>query len=263
MVADVPKDCPQTLLMIKQAQQGDIKALNNVFKKYTKYISVMTRIYTNVTDIDDVDDLRAYIKIGLLEGIKRFDPNRGAKFIYFAHTWMKKNIFLGEETHRIIRVPLNQRLFYNSFLRELGKDSEDMQYSMSFKDEADIRKFMTVDNTKTETFTSLSVLNEKLDIYEFPEHLIINKTLETFNESEEELSLDVLKANIEKVLSTFSDKEIYIMKHLFGLNGAELMTSEQIAEKLNVTKVNVTFTKTRVIRMLRHSSLSNQLLDGL
>jgi DNA-directed RNA polymerase specialized sigma subunit len=32
---------------------------------------------------------------GLLDGIRKFDPKRGSKFIYFAHIWMKKNIFLG------------------------------------------------------------------------------------------------------------------------------------------------------------------------
>jgi hypothetical protein len=34
----------------------------------------------------------------------------------------------------------------------------------------------------------------------------------------------------------------------FGLNGRELLSSEEIAANLKVTKVNITFTKTRIIR---------------
>jgi hypothetical protein len=49
----------------------------------------------------------------------------------------------------------------------------------------------------------------------------------------------------------------------FGLNGRELLSSEEIAANLKVTKVNITFTKTRIIRMLRHSSLSNKILNGI
>jgi DNA-binding CsgD family transcriptional regulator len=43
----------------------------------------------------------------------------------------------------------------------------------------------------------------------------------------------------------------------------ELLSSEEIAANLKVTKVNITFTKTRIIRMLRHSSLSNKILNGI
>jgi DNA-directed RNA polymerase specialized sigma subunit len=46
------------------------------------------------TEIKEDDDLRSYVNQGLLDGIRKFDPKRGSKF-YFAHIWMKKNIFLG------------------------------------------------------------------------------------------------------------------------------------------------------------------------
>jgi DNA-binding CsgD family transcriptional regulator len=73
-------------------------------------------------------------------------------------------------------------------------------------------------------------------------------------------SLDVLKS-IQQVLANFNQKEYY--RAPFGLNGRELLSSEEIAANLKVTKVNITFTKTRIIRMLRHSSLSNKILNGI
>jgi DNA-directed RNA polymerase specialized sigma subunit len=67
-----------------------------------------------------------------------------------------------------------------------------------------------------------------------------------------------IEINIQQVLANFNQKEIYIIEHLF--NGREL-SSEEIAANLKVTKVNITFTKTRIIR--RHSSLSNKILNGI
>jgi hypothetical protein len=48
------------------------------------------------------------------------------------------------------------------------------------------------------------------------------------------------------VLANFNQKEIYIIEHLLGSMG-ELLSSEEIAANLKVTKVNITFTKTRII----------------
>jgi hypothetical protein len=47
------------------------------------------------------------------------------------------------------------------------------------------------------------------------------------------------------VLANFNQKEIYIIEHLLGSMG-ELLSSEEIAANLK-TKVNITFTKTRII----------------
>jgi hypothetical protein len=45
------------------------------------------------------------------------------------------------------------------------------------------------------------------------------------------------------VLANFNQKEIYIIEHLLGSMG-ELLSSEEIAA--NLTKVNITFTKTEL-----------------
>jgi DNA-directed RNA polymerase specialized sigma subunit len=54
----------------------------------------MVRQYSKKTEIKEDDDLRSYVNQGLLDGIRKFDPKRGSKFIYFAHM-DEENIFLG------------------------------------------------------------------------------------------------------------------------------------------------------------------------
>lgn len=259
MTPTTPKDTPQILELLKNAQSGNSRAEGTLITMYLPYVNFMVRRYSKKTDIKEDDDLRSYINLGLLDGIRKFDPKRDTKFIYFAHIWMKKNIFLGEAVYRFIRVPVNQKVFYDTYSKELH---ETEMHELDLLDE-DIQKFMVLENTRTDYFSDLLTYDADSGLQELPEHLMLQTNIKSFNEGEETLSLDVLKTNIQQVLSNFNEKEVYIMEHLFGLNGAENMSSEQIAANLKVTKVNITFTKTRIIRMLRHSSLSNQILNGI
>jgi len=259
MNTEKSKDTPQILELIRSAQSGNSRAEDKLIVIYAPYVNFMVRRYSKKTEIKEDDDLRSYIQLGLLDGIRKFNPKKGSKFIYFAHIWMKKNIFLGEASFRFIRVPVNQKVFYDTRVKEKATE----QLLDIANPVENCHKFMAVENTKTEFFTDLITFDVESGLQELPEHLLQQTNINTFNEVEETLSLDVLKSNIQQVLSNFNEKEIYIIEHLYGLNGRELLSSEEIAANLKVTKVNITFTKTRIIRMLRHSSLSNKILNGI
>lgn len=253
------KDTEETLELIRKAQEGDSKAENTLVLQYESYVDYMVSKYSKRTEIKDDGDLRSYINKGLLEGIRKFDPNKNTLFIYFAHIWMKKNIFLGEASYRFIRVPVNQKVFYDNYAKKMKAAGEDV---FDIHD-PEFKRFQSIEDTSTSMFTDLQQYNEELSEYEFPEKILFHKNSEEFSKHEESDSIDILKLNINSVLSEFNEKEVYIMEHLFGLNSSEKMSSEQIAKNLGVTKVNITFTKNRVIRLMRHTVMSNKLLNGI
>ena len=256
MSVTVFKDTEEILNLVASAQKGSSRSENELVKIYAPYVEYMVRKYSKKTDIKCDEDLRSYINLGLLDGIRKFNPNKNTRFIYFAHIWMKKNIFLGEASYRFIKLPSNQKIFYDKFLKNQKKEDGFVE------SEADHKRFITIKNSSTGVFTDY-IGNAVDEAYEFPDKLLMNKNEEEFNKLETYDSFAVLKNNIKQVLSEFTDKEIYIINNIFGLGGFRAISVEQIASNLGVTKVNITFTKTRVIRMLRHQSLSNRLLDGL
>ena len=71
--------------LIQKSREGDNKATEKLLDMYSDYIEYMVSKYSGKTNIKDDDDLRSVIYIGFLEGIKRFDPTKEAKFIYFTH----------------------------------------------------------------------------------------------------------------------------------------------------------------------------------
>jgi len=259
MNSNKTKNHERTLKLIAEAQAGNSRAENDLIKAYASYVEFMVKKYSKKTEIKDDDDLRSCVLMGLLEGIRKFDPSRNVSFMYFAHIWMKKRIFLEEADFRFIRVPVNQKVFYDNYSKELN-NMEAEEYDV---DSIDLNRFLTIENTNTHFFTELSKYDDESGLFELPEKLLYHRNSEDFKAEEDKLSLEVLKTTINNVLKEFNAKEIYIIERLFGLNNTEKLSSEQIAINLNVTKVNITFTKTRVIRMLRHASLSNRLLAGI
>lgn len=253
------KDNAETLTLIKKAQAGNSRAENDLVHAYQKYVEYMVRKYSKKTEIKDDDDLRSYIHLGLLDGIRKFNPTKDSRFIYFAHIWMKKNIFLGAGKYPFIRIPVNQKIFYDRFNKETSEE-ELKEWDIM---DIDIQRYLAIENSATLMFSDISSYNNETDLLELPEAVVYHKNIADYHFNENKISSKVLKSNINEVLEEFNEKEVYIIERLFGLNDIERLSSEQIAKNLNVTKVNITFTKTRVLRMMRHSSLSNKLINGI
>ena len=249
-----PAIVEETLELITEAKGGNTKAENKLVKMYSEYIEYMVSRYSMKTDIKEDADLRSCIYLGFLEGIRRYDSTRNTQFIYFAHNWMKKMIFVEAlQNYRLIRLPVNQNIFKNSFELKYGGLPVD---DFSHLGDPEYTRFIAIKETEADSFSELE--NKQ---YNNPNY--IDNLYSYSPETEEKETTAKLNLNINKILKKFSRKERTIIEYLFGLNNKQQLSSEGVADKLNITKVNVIFIKTKVIRLLRHSSLVGILLDGI
>ena len=83
------------------------------------------------------------------------------------------------------------------------------------------------------------------------------------NDSEDtpdsDLMVDSLRKEVQRALSTLTQREADVVTYYFGLNGAHVMTLEEIGEKFNLTRERVRQIKEKAIRRLRHTSRSKAL----
>jgi RNA polymerase primary sigma factor len=83
------------------------------------------------------------------------------------------------------------------------------------------------------------------------------------NDSEDtpdsELMSDSLRKEVQRALSTLTQREADVVTFYFGLNGESIMTLEEIGEKFNLTRERVRQIKEKAIRRLRHTSRSKAL----
>jgi RNA polymerase primary sigma factor len=77
------------------------------------------------------------------------------------------------------------------------------------------------------------------------------------------LMSESLKAEIQRILSTLSDREAEVIKLYFGLNKEHSLTLEEIGEKFNLTCERVRQIKEKAIRRLRHASRCKNLKSYL
>jgi len=259
-MASHQKDTPEILALISRAQEGDSNAETRLVMIYESYVDYMVSKYSKKTEIKDDDDLRSYIYIGLIEGIRKFDSSKNTTFIYYAHIWMKKHIFMGEANYRFIRLPANKKAAYESFLKKYARINNEIEYELESKS---VLNYIAVENTVTSSFADFNRLDEDSDKYKMPEEVFLHKSVENFEEETKKETNEILAQNFNDVLSDFNKKEVFIIEHAFGLNGVNIMKSEDIALELKVSKVHINDVKTKVIKMLRHSSYRNIIFKGV
>jgi len=76
---------------------------------------------------------------------------------------------------------------------------------------------------------------------------------------DQSLMTESLKTEIDRALSTLTDREAEVIKLYFGLNKEHSLTLEEIGERFNLTRERVRQIKEKAIRRLRHASRSKNL----
>ncbi|MHB8930106.1 MAG: sigma-70 family RNA polymerase sigma factor, partial [Melioribacteraceae bacterium] len=77
------------------------------------------------------------------------------------------------------------------------------------------------------------------------------------------LMSESLRREIERALSTLSEREGEVIKLYFGLNKEHSLTLEEIGERFNLTRERVRQIKEKAIKRLRHASRSKNLRSYL
>jgi RNA polymerase primary sigma factor len=80
---------------------------------------------------------------------------------------------------------------------------------------------------------------------------------------ETELLYESLRKEIDRAISTLTQREADVIRLYFGLNGSHPMTLEEIGEKFDLTRERVRQIKEKAIRRLKHTSRSKILKSYL
>ena len=201
--------------------------------------------------------------LGLIKAAEKFDETRGFKFISYAVWWIRQSILQAlAEQSRIVRLPLNQVGSLNKISKALSKFEQENERRPSpdeLAEELDIPVDKISDTLKV-SGRHISVDapfvegedNTLLDVIVNDDSPMADKTL--VNES--------LSREIDRALSTLSDREKQIVEMFFGINHQE-MTLEEIGDKFNLTRERVRQIKEKAIRRLRNNSKSKLLKSYL
>jgi RNA polymerase primary sigma factor len=244
--------------LARRIREGDQVALDRLTKSNLRFVVSVAKQYQNQGL--SLPDLINEGNLGLIKAAKRFDETRGFKFISYAVWWIRQSILQAlAEQSRIVRLPLNQVGSLNKIRKAFSKLEQEFEREPSSEELSAILEIAPDKITDTMRVSGRHVSmdaplvsgedNSLLDVLENSD----SPRADTLLMSES------LQLEIERSLSTLTEREREIVKLFFGIGVNHGLTLEEIGDKFDLTRERVRQIKEKAIRRLRHKSRSRLL----
>jgi RNA polymerase primary sigma factor len=244
--------------LAKRIREGDQKALEKLTKANLRFVVSVAKQYQN--NGLTLGDLINEGNLGLIKAAQRFDETRGFKFISYAVWWIRQSIMQAlAEQSRIVRLPLNRVGSLNKISKTFSELEQKFQREPSNEEIADMLN-VSADDIADALKISGRHVSVDAPFAQGEENSLLD-VLENQSEvtPDSGLIMDSLKKEVQRALSTLTQREADVISLYFGLNGDQAMTLEEIGEKFNLTRERVRQIKEKATRRLRHSTRSNTL----
>jgi len=192
--------------LARRIKAGDEQALEKLTKANLRFVVSVAKQYQNQGL--SLPDLINEGNVGLIKAASRFDETRGFKFISYAVWWIRQSILQAlAEQSRIVRLPLNQV----GSLNKIRKVSTKLEQKFERRPSAgEIAKEMDVSEQKIDSAMKISTRAVSMDAPIVPDEdtkLIDMMAPSDSKGTDEELMQESLRREIERSLSTLSEKD--------------------------------------------------------
>ena len=248
--------------LAQRIKQGDKIALEKLTKANLRFVVSVAKQYQNQGL--SLPDLINEGNLGLIKAAQRFDETRGFKFISYAVWWIRQSILQAlAEQSRIVRLPLNKIGSINKINKTYAKLEQEFEREPNAEEIAEVLEI-----TEQEVKDSMKNAGRHISM-DAPLVQDEDNTMYDVLKSEEaptpetELLYESLRKEIDRAISTLTQREQDVVRLYFGLNGSHPMTLEEIGEKFDLTRERVRQIKEKAIRRLKHTSRSKILKSYL
>jgi RNA polymerase primary sigma factor len=194
---------------------------------------------------------------GLLKAVKKFDPDKGVKFISYAVWWIRQTVLqaLAEQT-RSVRIPLNQNSNLVKLSRTetaltqlLGRSPTDQEIALEMGEPVEtVRALRRV--AASELSLDAPIDRGDRDSASFGERFAGAEAEDIEETVESQAQREFLDRMFEKYLTERERKILYLY---YGLDDGEERTLEEIGSLLGVTRERIRQIRNRAFEKLRES----------
>lgn len=246
--------------LAKRIQQGDTKAENELVKANLRFVISVAKSYQG-KGLDLVDLIQEG-NCGLITAARKYDSDKGIKFISYAVWWIRQAIMKAiSDQCRTVRVPMSQIVN----MGKISKMSEEFEQNngrppsiAEIEEETNLNK-KKINMSLASTYRSVSLESHFKDED-------VSCLLDVLpNDNSESTDTTTLKNDlviaIERILSKLSYRERDVLRMSFGI-GVQVMSNDEIANRFGIGGERVRQIQHSAIKCIR-SKYKNELFELL
>jgi RNA polymerase primary sigma factor len=242
-----PEEEVKLAIKIKQGCEASLERLT---KANLRFVVSVAKQYQNQGLT--LPDLINEGNLGLIKAAQRFDETRGFKFISYAVWWIRQSILQAlAEQSRIVRLPLNKVGLTNRISKAYSQLEQEFEREPTAEELATL---LEIDIEEVSATLGMNARHVSMDqpLSDGEDSTLIDVMINpNAISTDNELSKASLKTEIDRSLSTLTERQKDVIRFFFGLGVDHALSLEDIGERFNLTRERVRQIKDKAITKLR------------